>query len=290
MCTLRNALKEREFLISDGGMGTTLMEWGLKPGEFPEIWNIEHPDVVVEIHRQFIEAGVDIIQTNTFSANRHRMPEFPIRSINDIGVSLAEKAAYGRNVFLVGSIGPSGGLLKPYGDLTPEYLREVFSEQINALAESGVDGFFIETQISLEEAKIALKVAKETGLPVAVSMVFSVDCGTTSMGEKLYNVMLALENSGADVIGVNCIHPDYACKYLSEIRRVTSSGLLIAQPNAGSPHLFKGKTEYNISPEEMAGFAEEYRKLGARIIGGCCGVTPEHIKSISQRLRGLPCS
>ena len=281
------AALEKDFLIGDGGYGAILQSRGLGPEESIELWNLTNPREIEEIHRDFIQAGSELIQTNTFGANRialarHALAE-KVEEINRAGVEIARRAAEGK-VFVVSSFGPSGGLIEPYGDLTKEQLYEAFREQAEALAQAGVDGFFVETFVSIEEAEIAVSAAQETGLPVAASLAFQAN-GATAFGVKPEQAVARLSAAGAEVIGANCgIGPAELFPIMQEFKRCYS-GLTIAQPKAGSPQLVQGRAVFPKTPESMAVYALRFRNLGVNIIGGCCGTRPEHIQAMARALR-----
>jgi len=276
------------FIIGDGGYGAILLARGLGTGECEELWNLTHPQEIEQIHRHFISAGSELIQTNTFKANRGFLGRLgladKLEDINCAGVAVARRAAEGK-VFVVGSVGPTGELLEPYGELTRDQADALFAEQTEVLAKAGVDGFFVETFVSLEEAEIAVAAAKKTGLPVAASMAYQAS-GATVMGIKPEKAVNRLAAAGADIVGANCgVGSAELFPILVEIKRHFSAPTL-AQPNAGRPQLVSGKTVFPETPETMAAYAVRFRDLGVNIIGGCCGTRPEHIRAMVRALRG----
>jgi len=289
---LRQRLKTG-FLIGDGGNGAMLRAAGLGPGESEELWNITHPEEVIAVHRAFVEAGSQVVQTNSFQGNRVSLSGRGlgdrVRELNRAAARLAREAA-GDEVFVAGSIGPTGGLLEPVGDLTAPEASAAFEEQAAALAEAGVDFFIVETFMDLEEAKLAARAAKKTGLPVFASMAFAFGAiATTPFGVDPARAAEELSALELDGVGANCgdVTPAEMVGVLAAMGKATSLPLL-AQPNAGRPELRGGQTVYPAEPEEMAEAAEEFRALGARLIGGCCGTRPEHIAAIAARLRPAP--
>lgn len=277
-----------DFVIGDGGVGTLLQNRGLTASESGELWNVTHPAEVEAAHRAFVEAGSELIQTNTFQANpislrRHGL-EGRVAELNRAGAEIARRAA-GREIIVVGSIGPIGELLEPYGELTAAAAGAAFAEQARALAAGGVDGFFVETFTSIEEAELAVSAAKATDLPVAASLAFQAS-GATVMGVKPEQAVTQLSRAGADIIGANCgVGPAELFPILQHIVYL-SDGPTLAQPNAGLPQLVAGKTVFPETPETMAEYACRFRDLGVNIIGGCCGTRPEHIRAMAKELRG----
>lgn len=283
------ALKER-VLVCDGAMGTMLMRYGLTSGGCSEEWNLSRPEVIEEIHRLYIDAGADCIETNTFGANRFRLSahhlEDKVRELNIAGARIARKVAQDK-VFVLGSIGPTGKILEPFGDLSFESAYEAFKEQAMALEEGGVDAIIIETMGDLQEARIALLACKEnTRLPVICQMSFSENLRTTS-GTPPEVTALVLWSLGADVVGANCSMGSEGLYKVLE--KMVSSGVpyISIQPNAGMPVIEGGKLLYPESPEQLADFAVKYVKLGASIVGSCCGSTPDHTKAISNAVKGI---
>ncbi len=281
-----NVLK-KQILILDGAMGTEIIRHNINTS-FSEILNLENSKLIYKIHSSYINAGADIIETNTFGANRIKLASsgksYPIKDINIAGAQIARKAA-GSSHFVAGSIGPLGKLIKPLGELTVEDAYEAFKEQAVSLEEGGVDFLLIETQIDILEAKTALRAAKEnTKLPVVVSMSFTED-GRTVSGTDPETAAVILNAAGADIIGTNCgKSPDEFIKFVEIIRKTTEKPIIV-YPNAGIPEKYNGKVIYPAVPKEMAKYAENFYKLGANIIGGCCGNTPSHITLIAKRLK-----
>lgn len=283
-----DALRDR-VLIFDGAMGTMLMRYGLTSGGCSEEWNISRPEVIEEIHKAYIDAGADCIETNTFGANRFRLSahhlEDKVRELNIAGASIARRASQGR-AFVIGSIGPTGKILEPFGDLSFEDAYNAYKEQAIALEEGGVDAIIIETMGDLQEARIALLACKEnTKLPVICQMSFSENLRTTS-GTPPEVSALVLWSLGADVVGANCSMGSEGLYKVLEKMVLSGVPYISIQPNAGLPVIEEGRLVYPESPEKMAEFAVRYVELGASIVGSCCGSTPEHTRAISNAVKG----
>lgn len=275
-------------VITDGAWGTQLQARGLGLGEFPDLWNLSHTERVAEVARSYVEAGSKIILTNTFGANRMRLAEHnaakQVSELNQRGAEISQAAAKGRaRVF--GSIGPSGKLLLN-GDVTQEELRAAFVEQARALAGGGADGFVIETMSDLEEAKLAVSAASETGLPVVASMVY--DSGKnkdrTMMGNTPEQAAQALSESGADVIGANCGQGIAGFVSICQRLHTATDRPIWIKANAGLPKIAGGRAQYDTTPEEFASYVPELLKAGASFLGGCCGTTPEFIAALVRAL------
>ncbi len=276
-------------VITDGSWGTQLQERGLGLNECPDSWNLIHPDKVEEVARLYVEAGSRVILTNTFRSNRIALEAFgldgKVSEINRAGVEISKKAA-GEKAYVFASIGPSGKILMT-GDVTEEELYEVFKEQADVIKDAGADGIVIETMSDLEEAKTALKAAKETGLPVVVSMVF--DSGKnkefTMMGQSPEDTARELTNEGADVIGANCGQGIEGFTNICKRLKVSTNLPLWIKPNAGLPELLDDKTIYETTAKEFAEYVPELLDSGADFIGGCCGTNPGFIKEISKTIK-----
>ncbi|MGE5403441.1 MAG: homocysteine S-methyltransferase family protein, partial [Candidatus Saccharibacteria bacterium] len=276
-------------MILDGAMGTMLQQRGLKPGECPEMMCIKHPEVLEEVHRLYVEAGSDIIQTNTFGGNRFKLAEYGladrVAEINAKAVEAAKRAA-GNKALVALSVGPTGRLLKPVGDVDFDDLYDAFAEQVTAAAKAGADLISIETMTDIGELRAALIAAKQcTSLPVIAHLTFE-DDGRTMMGTDPVTAALIIEALGAVAVGANC--SGGAKKLLPLIAQMaeTTNLFVTVEPNAGLPKLIDGNTVFPESPEEMAGYALELREAGANIIGGCCGTTPLHIKAMADAVKG----
>ena len=286
MKPILEALKER-ILVGDGAMGTMLQEGGLPEGGCPEEAVLGRPKLILSVHERYIDAGADIIETNTFGANRFKLAEYrlgaEVERINCEAVRLAREAALGR-VYVAGSVGPLGKQLAPLGDLTFGEAVDAFHEQLKALARAGVDLVFLETFSDLREAKAALVAARELpGLPVVAHMTFG-EGGRTLTGTPADVAAVVLSAMGATAVGANCsTGPREMWPVMESMAAVTTS-LLSVLPNAGLPELVGGKTVFRESPEDMAGFAERFAARGVNIIGGRCGTTPAHIRAMASAI------
>lgn len=289
---LLEALNER-ILFCDGGMGSLLQEKGLSAGELPGIWNITHPDVLVDIHRQYLEAGADLVTTNTFGVDGLKYPSetgYTVKEVVEAAVVNARRAVAesGRTGYVALDVGPTGKLLAPLGDLAFERACELFREIVTAGAAAGADLVLIETMSDGYEAKAAVLAAKEAcDLPVFVTMTFDGKGKLLTGGDAASSAAL-LEGLGVDVLGMNCgLGPAQMKELLGSLLAVTSVPVMI-NPNAGLPRSENGQTVYDISAEQFAREMEEMVRMGARIVGGCCGTTPEHIKKTWTRCHDLP--
>lgn len=279
-------LETGRVLIADGGMGTLLLENGLSRGGCPELLNVDRPDLIADIHRRYVAAGADIILTNTFGGTAARLANYGLEDrvaeLNAAAVAVASGVAAGtdRPVAVAGSMGPIGELFAPYGPLQPERAVELFSEQANALATAGADVLWIETMSSLDEIQAAYTAAAATGVPAVTTMSFD-SHGRTMMGTP--PLALGQWASSQDVapaaIGANCgIGPDDA---IAAVKEMATAGLpTVAKANCGLPRLIEGALSYPLQPADMAGYAAASVAAGARIIGACCGSTPDHIAAI----------
>ena len=275
-------------MVTDGAWGTQLQARGLGLGEFPDAWNLAHPDRVTEVGRSYVAAGSRVILTNTFGANRIRLAEQALagraREINLRGAQISREAA-DCHALVFGSIGPSGKLLAGE-EITVEELRAAFAEQAEALARGGADGLVIETMSDPQEASLAVSAARKTGLPVVACMVF--DSGRnkdrTMMGTTPEQAAASLAESGADVIGANCGQGIAGFVSLCRRLRAATALPLWIKPNAGLPTVVEGKTQYHVTPEEFTAHVPELVTAGANFIGGCCGTGPEFIAAVSRTL------
>jgi 5-methyltetrahydrofolate--homocysteine methyltransferase len=273
-------------VTTDGAWGTQLQARGLGIGEFPDAWNISHADKVQEVARAYVEAGSNLVLTNTFGANRIRMAEQGapqnVGEINRRGVQISRQASDGRaRVFA--SIGPSGKLLLS-GEIEAEELLAAFSEQARALAEAGADALVVETMSDLEEATVAVAAARATGLPVVACMVF--DSGKekdrTMMGNTPEQVAEALTQAGADVIGANCGQGIAGFVSICKRLHAATDRPIWIKPNAGLPTMIDGHAQYSATPAEFATHLPGLLAAGAQFVGGCCGTTPDFIREIRR--------
>ena len=285
-------LKAGDVLVADGATGTNLQKMGLKPGIAPEDLVIDNPDLLFQLASRFVEAGSDIILTCTFGGTRLRMKESKYVErcveVNQRAVELARKAASARQgVLVAGSMGPTGALMKPLGPLNPEEAFKTYAEQAKALAEGGVDLLIIETMFALEEASAAFDAARSvTDLPIVVS--FSYDRGVRSMmGVKPAQVMKTYAEKGAAAVGANCGTTLENMEKIVLEYAATAPGVPIwAKPNAGMPHTDDNNMAvYDVTPEQMGAAALRNITAGARIVGGCCGSSPEHVGGIASAVK-----
>jgi len=286
---LKRLLESRKIVLGDGAMGTMLHQAGLTIGA-PEQWNVKRPDVVLGIHRGYVEAGSDFISTNTFGGTRNRLKldelQERIAELNEAGARLAREAAGDRLV--AGSVGPTGELMEPLGTLTPDGARASFAEQARALKAGGVDFALIETMSALEEVQAAVEGVREAGLPAVVTMSFDTNF-RTMMGIKPAAAVAAIAGWGVEVIGANCGNgPAEIERVMTEMSAALPQGVvLMAKSNAGMPRWQDGHITYDGTPEVMAGYARRMAGLGVRVIGGCCGSTPEHVAGMRKAIDGI---
>lgn len=284
---LRQTLQSGKVLIADGATGTMLMAAGLPPGSAPELWNVERPEQITTLHRAYLEAGSQIILTNTFGGSRIKLDKFGlgkrVRELNLAAAGLAKQASQGQ-AFVAGDIGPTGELMQPMGPLTFETALEAFAEQAAALAEGGVDALWVETMTDLSEAKAAVSAALQVAdLPVFCSLSFGRKA-RTMMGVSAKQAAQELGPLGLSAIGANCGEGlEMIPEVLRQMREVLPSAPLIVKPNAGLPKLVGGQTTYDLTPGDFAAQMKEFIALGAQVIGSCCGSSPAHIAA----LRGL---
>lgn len=284
----------KEMLICDGAMGTLLIENGLKAGELPEMWNIEHPDILYKIHKQYVDAGADIISANTFGANRLKLDGtgHSVEEIITEGVNIAKKATQqaDRDVYVALDMSTTGKLLEPYGDLPFEEAYDIFKQQAIAGEKAGADLVLLETMGDLYEIKAATLAIKEnTELPLIVSMIFN-EKGQLLTGADVKTAVFTLEGLGVDMIGLNCgLGPKEMLEHVEEAVRYSSTPILV-NPNAGLPECVNGVTSYKVGAEEFSDDMEKIAKLGVYCVGGCCGTTPEHIKRTAEKCKKIAVS
>ncbi|MEN6325669.1 MAG: homocysteine S-methyltransferase family protein [Syntrophomonas sp.] len=286
---LSQRLKEK-ILILDGAMGTMLQANGMKAGECPELFGANNPEVLQDIHYQYVEAGSDIIQTNTFGANRFKLAEYGLADqtaeINTLAVQAAREGARGR-ALVAADIGPTGKLLKPMGEVEFDDLYAAFREQVMACEKAGADIISIETMSDIGEMRAALIAARHnTRLPVLAHMTFE-NGGRTMMGTDPLTALIIIEALQPLAVGANCSGGARELLPVIEQMGRFSSLFISVEPNAGLPTLVNGQTVFPDSPEEMAEYALRLRGAGANIIGGCCGTTPAHIRAIASVIKGL---
>jgi len=278
--------------LADGAMGTMLFEQGLESGGSPEMWNLEHPDRVAAIHRGYLEAGADLILTNTFGGNRFRLAlhglEARVAELNRAGAELARRSAQalGDRAVVAGDIGPSGGILEPLGDLAFAAAVDGFAEQARALIDGGVDVVWIETMSDLEEVHAAVDGVRRVSatVPLLTTMTFDTR-GHTMMGVTPEQAIEALHGWGAAAVGGNCGNgPDEILEVIEKMRRHAPTVRLVAKANAGIPAWKNGRAVYGAGPEEMAAYATAVAERGAWLIGACCGSTPAHLSAMATAL------
>ena len=281
---------QNRIIFCDGGMGSLLQEAGLKPGELPGTWNITHPEELVRIHRSYLEAGADIVTTNTFGVDRlkyNETTEFQLEPVIQAAVANAKEAIRqsGKQAWIGLDMGPTGKLLKPMGDLAFEDACSIYREIVEIGAKAGADFVLIETMSDSYETKAAVLAAKEgCALPVFVTVTFD-ERGKLLTGGSPASIVAMLEGLGVDVLGMNCgLGPVQMKEILKDILEVSSLPVMI-NPNAGLPRSENGKTVYDIDAAHFAKTVEEIVDMGARIVGGCCGTTPEHIRMVAERCR-----
>jgi 5-methyltetrahydrofolate--homocysteine methyltransferase len=292
------ALAGGRVLLADGAMGTQLQQAGLEPGGCGEAWNLDHPDRVRAIQRAYVEAGSDCLLTNTFGASRVMLERHGeggrVAAINEAGARIARAAFGGRPGFVLGDIGPFGGLMEPYGEIARDRVESAFREQAAALVAGGVDAIIVETQTALEELEIAMAAAREAGAPVVIgSLAYDKmadeDEVRTMMGVSPEAAAEFMAARGADVLALNCGTGVDVAMATDVVRRYRSvSGLpVMAQPNAGQPVLEDFKVVYHETPEQMAVGLPALLAAGVSIVGGCCGSTPAHIRRFRLVIDGV---
>lgn len=294
MKRISEEIQSGRILVCDGAWGTFLHKKGMTPGECPESWNLTRPEDVLDIARSYIQAGADMIETNSFGGSRYKLKRYDLADqtseINEAAARISRTAA-GPLKHVLGSVGPTGIILM-MGEVTSDKLYEIFKEQVMALEKGGADAIIIETMSDLEEAIIALKAAKEnTRCEILCTMTFERTVNgdfKTMMGISPSEIPLKLKNAGADIIGSNCGNGTRAMIDITkEFRSVTTDIPIIIQGNAGMPKYLKGQTIFEETPEETAGYVPDLLKAGANIIGGCCGTTPDHIRRIAEKVHNF---
>ena len=291
---LQDVIRER-VLLGDGAMGTQLMLAGLAQGNCGEAWNLSHPERVLAIQRRYAEAGADCLLTNTFGGsrimlNRHSHAD-DVTPINEAGVRIAREAFGDRDGYVIGDIGPFGGLMEPYGEFTEDQVREAFGEQARALVHAGADAIIIETQTSLEELGLGLMAAREAGAACVIgSMAYDVtlDGSTfrTMMGIDPERAAAFMREHSADIVALNCgtgMDMERARQAVLRYRQATNLPVM-AQPNAGQPKLVDMKVVYDETPDQMVAGVVPLLEAGVNIIGGCCGSTPDHIRAFRRSM------
>ena len=284
-------LSRRRCLLADGATGSNLFEMGLVSGDAPELWNVDHPDRIKLLHQRFVDAGADIILTNTFGGTRYRLKlhkaEDRVRELNRAAAQLARSVAdaAGRDVIVAGSMGPTGEILEPLGPLSAADARAAFAEQAAALAEGGADVLWIETLSSREEVEAAIEGAKSTGLPVVSTLSFDTN-GRTMMSLTPAELAAIAREHHLAACGSNCgVGPsELVASILNLSTAADPDMVLVAKANCGIPQYVNGAIRYDGTPELMARYVDLAIDSGARIIGGCCGTSPEHLAAMRKAL------
>ena len=284
-------LLKKDYIILDGAMGTNLFKQGLISGDSPESWNFEHPEKIKQIHKEFVDAGSDIIITNTFGGNQFRLKlhqlESRVKEINCAGAQIARKCA-GKKVFVAGSIGPTGEILEPLGNLSYEMAVSAFGQQAFGLSGGGVDILWLETFSDIKEVKAAIEGAIPTGLPIIVTMSFDTS-GKTMMGispKEFVSFIKKQQNIFA--YGANCgIGFNELLQTIGEMQNAGGKNI-VAKSNCGIPVFHDGSIKYNTTEKTLLDYAVKARNMGALLIGGCCGTEAYHIKKIKEILNETP--
>lgn len=288
MAKFHDRLSQPGVLVADGATGTMLQKAGLLRGMAPERWNLENQEAVRGLHREYFDAGADIVLTNTFGGSRIRLEKDKLgeqaEEINRIAAELARQVA-GQDRLIFGDIGPTGKLLRPFGPLLYSDAVGAFTEQAKGLSEGGVDAILVETMADLNEVKAAVEaVRKICDLPLLVTMSFD-SHGCTMMGVKPADAIRELLALNVDVGGANCGRTlTETLAAIQSMRQAAPDAILMAKPNAGLPHISGNNTVFDVTPEIMAEYSLKFREAGVKIFGGCCGSTPEHIRAVANAL------
>ena len=288
---ITSRLKSGRVIVADGATGTMLQKAGLPMGTPPERWVLENPDPIRDLQRAYVEAGSDLIIACTFGANRTRLEQTgladQLAEVNQRAVQIAREAA-GDRAYVAADIGPTGELLMaPIGKMTYEQALEIFAEQAAVLAQAGVDVLYIETMSDLKEMRAAIEGIQQGGPGIPIFATFSFDHhGRTNMGVKPEQAAETLQALGVAAFGANCgATLEMTEGAVTKMHEAAPQAALIAKPNAGKPHMVDRKTVYDATPEDMAEYAQKFVALGARVVGGCCGSTPEHILAIAETVK-----
>jgi methionine synthase I (cobalamin-dependent) len=293
MTELQRRLREKGHLLLDGGMGTLLMAAGLEPGAPPESWNLTHPGRIGDVHRGYLEAGSDVILTNSFGGNPFRLRgrglEADLATLNEAAARIARDTAdeAGGAALVAGSMGPSGEMMEPLGALTLEVARKGFAAQAAALAAGGVDLLWIETMGDLQEARAALEGAREASeLPLVATLSFDAG-GRTVMGVTPGQALEAFAGYDLAAVGANCGSGTAEIEdVIRQMKALDPPVPLVSKSNAGKPTWVGTELVYDGTPEVMRAHARRILGLGASLIGGCCGTTPAHIRAMAEGLEG----
>ena len=278
----------KETVLFDGGMGTQLQARGLKGGELPEMWNLEHPEIVEELQRAYVEAGCDILKTNTFGGNalKQKRSGHAVLEIVSAAMDIAHRASNGKTAVAL-DIGPLGRLLEPFGDLPFEEAYDLFKEMVIA-GRDRADLVIIETMTDIYEVKAAMLAVKENSdLPMIVTCTFDAN-GRMLTGSTIESAMALVESLGASAVGINCsLGPEQMEKFVPRLLKSTSLPVVV-NPNAGLPVMVDGKTTYPVQAEEFSAYHKKFYEMGVAVFGGCCGTTPAHIHAVGELLKGMP--
>jgi len=295
MNTIQSLLNETGHLLIDGAMGTMLFAAGLGQGGAPELWNVEAPEKVAAVHRAYLDAGAQVVLTNTFGGTRYRLAlhglESRVAELNRAAAELLRGAvaASGKQALVAGDIGPSGQVLLPYGELSFAEAMDAFAEQAAGLISGGVDLIWIETMSDLEEVRAAVEGVRQVSrdIPLVTTMTFDTH-GRTMMGVTPEKAVRTLASFGATAMGGNCGNgPEEIITVIEKMHATAPDAPLVAKANAGIPQLVGGKPVYRATPADMAEYAVKAYAAGARIIGACCGSTPAHIQAIADALQPM---
>jgi methionine synthase I (cobalamin-dependent) len=290
-------LSEKSILLADGATGTTFFGMGLQSGDAPELWNVDYPERVAQHYQAFIDAGSDLVLTNSFGGTRYRLKlhkaEHRVTELNVAAARILSEVADGceRDIVVAGSIGPTGEILAPLGDLQAEDAISAFAEQALALQQGGADVIWIETMSSQEEVEHAVAGARQTDLPIVFTMSFDTN-GRTMMGVGAEDMMKLHQRLGVHACGTNCgIGASEVVAAILNFQASKPEGgsdpILVAKANCGIPEFIDGEIHYNGTPEIMARYATMARDAGARIVGGCCGTSPQHVAAMRHALDNI---
>jgi methionine synthase I (cobalamin-dependent) len=293
MNPIQSLLENTNYILADGGMGTMLFAAGLEHGDPPEKWNLEHPDRVAAVHRAYLDAGAQLLLTNTFGGTRLRLSlhgglEEQVEELNLAAAKIlrAEVDRHSGEALVAGDIGPTGGVLLPYGELSFEEAVEAFKEQAEALIAGKVDLIWIETMADLEEVRAAVEGVRQVSedIPIITTMTFDT-YGRTMMGVTPEQALDTMRSLGPVALGGNCGNgPDEILGVIEKMHAKDPKVILVAKANAGIPQLVDGRPVYGASPETMAEYAIKTYNAGAKIIGSCCGSTPDHVRAVGEAL------
>lgn len=292
MPIIQDLVDKNGYVVTDGAMGTVLFAAGLEQGDPPELWNLKYPDRVADVHQAYLQAGSQILLTNTFGGTRLRLAlhnaQSQVAQANHAAAEILRKVVKqsGKDVIVAGDIGPTGEVLAPYGELAFQDAKDAFKEQAAALISGGVDLIWIETMSDLEEVRAAVEGTREVSMniPIVTTMTFDTH-GRTMMGVTPEQAFETLTSFGVEALGGNCGNgPEEIIEVITKMRAIDQETILVAKANAGIPELVQGKAVYRASPETMADYAIQSYQAGARVIGACCGSTPDHISAIAETL------